>query len=568
MHPCLCVDEIIRRIAHELVTSGGRATSVALACCGKTLEDPILDVLWETQGSLLPLLKSLAGDVWNEGECTVSPPTIYALSLLNCLIWKSFQRLPTTMEWARFMKYAQSMRSLYVQCGQYSEVLSVLQLCAVDKPLFPNLEYISLGYPTRDFIPSTPLFLSPRTTTISVTFNTPSTLPKAMVASMITTFPTLCPNLQGLYLNSLPRDPMITAGVSKMILASNRNTLQRLTVDSPLTEAAYGMIFKLPNLRNLLVVIEGDILLPSVTLPNLTNITIKYHHDRYCLQLFRGATFGKLASVTFHSESESIGNFLEEFESLALTISISDTLSSFAFYTLRSWRPNYRSLLSFTHLTGLMINSSCQGGCSSTVDDDIIIDIARAMPGLGNLQLGNPCQTPTGITAKGLAALAHYCPHLSTLCIHFQVASLDLPAIPGDAYSGEPTTPREDCALTCLNVGRMPLPEESVLVVALTLLHIFPRIIYLGYSGEGWRKVADAITRSKQLVHRSSKKRSLAPPWSKFDDTSLRGHFRECYVIKKCSGVLDRSNFTPTTIPLRILPVPPTLHRPRAAPLV
>ena len=86
MHPCLCVDEIIRRVAHELVTSGGKATSVALACCCKTLEDPMLDVLWETQGTLLPLLKSLPRDVWNEGECTVSPPTMCALSLVNYLI--------------------------------------------------------------------------------------------------------------------------------------------------------------------------------------------------------------------------------------------------------------------------------------------------------------------------------------------------------------------------------------------------------------------------------------------------------------------------------------------------
>ena len=72
MHPCLCVDEIVRHIARELVASGGVATSVALACCCKALEDPVLDVLWETQKRLLPLLKSLPGDVWNEVEYAVS----------------------------------------------------------------------------------------------------------------------------------------------------------------------------------------------------------------------------------------------------------------------------------------------------------------------------------------------------------------------------------------------------------------------------------------------------------------------------------------------------------------
>ena len=86
MHPCLCVDEVLRLIARELVASGGWATSVSLACCCESLEDPVLDVLWQTQGLLLPLLKSLPGDVWNEGGCTVGPLMMRALPLLNDLV--------------------------------------------------------------------------------------------------------------------------------------------------------------------------------------------------------------------------------------------------------------------------------------------------------------------------------------------------------------------------------------------------------------------------------------------------------------------------------------------------
>ena len=72
MHVCLNVDEIIRLITCELVTSKAGATAVALACCRKNFEDPVLDVLWKTQEKLLPLFKSLPEDVWNEGRCTVS----------------------------------------------------------------------------------------------------------------------------------------------------------------------------------------------------------------------------------------------------------------------------------------------------------------------------------------------------------------------------------------------------------------------------------------------------------------------------------------------------------------
>ena len=244
-----------------------------------------------------------------------------------------------------------------------------------------------------------------------------------------------------------------------------------------MTEEAREVIFNLPDLRELSVVIERDTSLPLVALPNLTNLIIEYDHDSDWLQGFHGATLGKLVSVDFCPESALIGNFLEAFETVALTTSIPATLSSFRFHTPHSWRPNYRSLLPFTHLKHLIIDFLCERGCSSTVDDDIITDIAQAMPGLEILRLGvAPCQTPTGVTTKGLTALAYHCLHLSTLRIHFQVTSHDLLVIPRIAPGGEPTIPREDCALTDLEVGKIPVTEESMLVVASTLLRLFPHI--------------------------------------------------------------------------------------------
>ena len=76
MHACLNVDEIVRLIACELVASGGKGTAVALACCSKSFEDPVLDGLWKTQDRLIPLFKSFPGDIWNGDGCTVSAPTV------------------------------------------------------------------------------------------------------------------------------------------------------------------------------------------------------------------------------------------------------------------------------------------------------------------------------------------------------------------------------------------------------------------------------------------------------------------------------------------------------------
>ena len=86
MHACLNVDEIIRLIVCELAGLNAKAAAVALACCRKNFEDSVLDVLWETQNRLLPLLKSLPEDVWNDGECTVSALTARLSPFLDCSI--------------------------------------------------------------------------------------------------------------------------------------------------------------------------------------------------------------------------------------------------------------------------------------------------------------------------------------------------------------------------------------------------------------------------------------------------------------------------------------------------
>ena len=401
------------------------------------------------------------------------------------------------------------------------EVLTALQLCTANEPLFPNLRSLDLWTVSAGFVPFIPLFLSPRTTVVktgSFEYNPQRT----MVASMITSFSTLCPNLREIDLSHLPRDPVITAAISGMLLAANRDTLQSFHVDSPLTGEALQIIYKLPNLRGLSIVIEKDTSLPPLAFPNLTDLVIKFDHDSDGLQVFRGATLGKLETVTFHFGSGQIGDFLETFERVALAASIQNTLSEFCFHTSRTWIPNYPCLLPFTQLTNLVIEFSCGDGCSSTVDDDIVVELARTMPKLDSLALGDePCsEIHTGVTIKGLVALAHHCPDLYTLRVHFQVASLAAPPASGAILHAGPTALRRDCALAEFEVGEIPVPEESVLVIAMTLARIFPRIYYIHYVDENWERVMDAICLSRQIVDFSSEERPLSTLRCIFDETS------------------------------------------------
>jgi len=91
MHPCLRVDEIIRLIACELVASGGKATAATLACCCKSLEDPVLDVLWETQKGLTPLLKTLSGGALDSRGCMVCSDNITRSPSAQALLLITFQ---------------------------------------------------------------------------------------------------------------------------------------------------------------------------------------------------------------------------------------------------------------------------------------------------------------------------------------------------------------------------------------------------------------------------------------------------------------------------------------------
>ena len=144
------------------------------------------------------------------------------------------------------------------------EVFLVIRLLTIDEPLLQNLKVLHLWEIQRSFIPFIPFFLSPRIASISLTFESgPLSM---MITSTLTALQTLCPDLQAIGLYSLPRDPMTIAAVSGMLLVTSQNILQELYIDSPLTEAASEVLYKLPNLCVLSVVIERETSLPSASL--------------------------------------------------------------------------------------------------------------------------------------------------------------------------------------------------------------------------------------------------------------------------------------------------------------
>ena len=120
-----------------------------------------------------------------------------------------------------------------------------------------------------------------------------------------------------------------------MLLLTNRNTLRELRVDSPLTEEASEVIYKLPNLHSLSVAIEKGIPLPSASLPNLIDLKIRCDSGDNWLRPFHRATFGKLKSVFLCPRPDQIDDFFRAFKRAALSSSLKNTLSKFYIFALR-----------------------------------------------------------------------------------------------------------------------------------------------------------------------------------------------------------------------------------------
>ena len=517
MHHCLNVDEIVRLLACDLAASGAKATAVALACCSKSFETPVLDMLWETQDRLTPLLKCLPQEIWKEeGGIFVSHVIVLgALSAPDHLYRKSFQRIPTKAEWADFRKHTRRMKELKVDTSKDPvtlEILLALQFRTADEPFLPRLKTFNCQKPAEAFIPFIPFFLSPKMMNIGIAFAPDSRT--VVIASTISRISRLCSDLECINLQGLARDPVVIEAVSEILLVSNRDSPRQFLVDSPLTEEAREVVYKLPKLSDLSAVILGRTVLPPVALPNLVSIDIEYDDSLDWLQGFRGATLEKLESVWVYSKCEQIGDFIGAFESAVVTASAHKTLSLFTFSTSRPWDPNYSSLLSFKQLETLQIEFSCDGGCSSKVDDDVITTLAQAMPKLKHLKLGRaPCRTTTGASVNGLIDLASRCPQLSELRIHFQVGSL-IAATSSAAKvpppDDEPAIQRKVCALRVLEVGETPVPVQSASTVALFLLQVFPRLRDIKYTHSGWRPAAETVKNFRQFdafVRRTGKAR-------------------------------------------------------------
>jgi hypothetical protein len=84
MHQVLCLDELVRNVSHCADTSPkGSASLLAFACCCKSLEGPVMDVLWHRQVDLRTILRTLPADSWTITDGAFVREKLSSLIIVN-----------------------------------------------------------------------------------------------------------------------------------------------------------------------------------------------------------------------------------------------------------------------------------------------------------------------------------------------------------------------------------------------------------------------------------------------------------------------------------------------------
>ncbi|KAI5899497.1 uncharacterized protein SCHCODRAFT_01146571 [Schizophyllum commune H4-8] len=199
---CLEIPEILLLVCAELRTSKRLGTLASLASTCSAMREPALDVLWEEQDSIVPLLQTLSQDRVSESVLTL-------------------ERYISQADWDHMQYYARRIKRLTLEaddgmlCGigsrrrdeddddddeelydedrDYSietSTLELLQSRAGHEPLLPNLRHLDYGELDSSWLPFITLFVNPSLQSLRIR---PSIEDESM--NILATLPSLCPNL-------------------------------------------------------------------------------------------------------------------------------------------------------------------------------------------------------------------------------------------------------------------------------------------------------------------------------------------------------------------------------------
>ena len=520
-HRVFGLDELVRNIAHRAdATTQGSASLLALACCCKSLEGPVMDVLWRRQTILPTILETLPADSWSvTNDVFVRkkldfPPASWALP-----DFQSLSRNLSRDEWERFRRYTARVTALGVpktypwlviplyrfQPWISTETIQIFWMESQRGGLWPRVRSLEC-YIDWDIVPFISLFLTPTIADLCLSFPRNS---NPLLQPALSLLSHTCRQLQSLKVCVDTSGSPSGDEMGRLISASG-NTLRSIDIQPSTPPETFPAIFNLPLLRSLkLDDPRFPDLVPSEILSPLEDVSLMRSHLPSLAQFLRRLSTKELATVLISArETIQLHASLNSLTQAATTIK---HLSIFPVTALD--RSSITFLRTFASLTSLTLGCVCgvPGGeglaCSLQPTDQDLLDLGGALPRIHTLDLGLQCRKPCRATLKSLIGLSRICGSLERLLIKVDFAS----AVDGSGQqnhsntslgANNPRTQRGRSKLRVLSLGRSLLPDipRCEWIVALALFTIFPSINSLTPSVT-WEGVWSDILVCRRIFH-------------------------------------------------------------------
>ena len=396
---------------------------------------------------------------------------------------------PSEEEWDRFSTYARRMREITEPLAflPTKDAIRILSRRFSTAPILPLLRSLTwLFVPSERLQSCVPLLVSPRLAHIRLHFgdNSPE-----LCLPIIRTLIKASGSLESVEITPEFDRPEMQEAVSLLLLSCNPNLLHRFCVASPISEAALLHAAQLPGLQEFSFRGGTPGLtepLPPSVFPFLRTMLISMGGLPTWLEILRYVQSKHLIelSVDFITGGEGT---LPALSSHLKHSGIHRTLTELRLCPGEEWVLHGASiapLLVLGQLTSLVIFADCRGRqCVFSLSDRDIEHLVKAMPKLEVLSLGVPCSRQMGddLTVKSLLAIATHCKTLITLQTHINCDSIVMSTHECDASGSPRSHARPDydgCPLRSAIFGSCPVPMagEGGIIVALTLLRLFPRL--------------------------------------------------------------------------------------------
>lgn len=498
MHKVFNLDHIIRLIT-ENIPYGELKSAAALACCSKFISAPTLDSLWRKQTDLGTLLVcTLPPPTWKVvNDAFVSSPPLHFTEQLRWFIpAQDFLVEPSEEQWDRFSVYARRIRAI-TEPRAFLPSQDAIQLLSArfsTKPMLPLLRSLDwLFVPSARLQSCVPLLVSPHLAHVRLHFG--NNAPERCLP-VIKTLIEAAGSLESVEITPEFDRPEMQDAVSKLLISCNPNLLRRFCIASPISEEAFLHAAQLPELQEFSIRGGTPGLadpLPLTIFPSLRTILVSVGGLPTWLEVFRYIQSKRLTDLSVDFELGDDGHLLAISTHLQYS-GIHRTLTGLRLCPGEGWiinRVTIAPLLVLGELTSLAIFTDCGSEqCIFLLSDKDIERLVKAMPKLEILSLGIPCpeQVHDNLTVKSLLAIARYSKALKALEMHINcesiVTSTDEREFPG-LFDFETEVPSEvissdydGCPLRSAVFGSCPIPmdEEGGVILALTLLRLFPRL--------------------------------------------------------------------------------------------